>query len=126
MVSFGIFYKNTCGNQIMKKDSTPYKRSTVNSIKCVTNELAKNYGIKNYDPVAKFKEQLSFLGKTVIPNLSGEYLAFEDLSGGKYHIKLWHVRSGAVFEVFAGLTLNAPVQSNPNVPDTPLNPESKR
>ena len=111
----------------MKKDSTLFKkRSNVNSIKGITNELAKNYGIKDYDPAVKFKEQISFLGKTVILNLSGEYLAFEDLSDGKYHIKLWHVRSGAVFEILAGLTLNAPAQSNPNVPNTPTEPKSKR
>jgi hypothetical protein len=110
----------------MKKESTLFKkRSNVNSIRGMTNELVRNYGIKNYDPLTRFKEQLSFLGKTVIPNLSGEYLAFEDLSDGKYHIKLWHVRSGAVFEILAGLTLNAPAQSNPNVPDTP-NRKSER
>jgi len=111
----------------MKKETTPGKDSTDSTnMKGITDELAKNYGIKNYDPITKFEEQFSFLGNPVIPNLSGEYLAFEDLSDGKYHIKLWHVRSGAVFEVLAGLALKAPVSSNLNVPNVPTNPKTKR
>jgi len=102
------------------------KHAKVSSIRGLTNKPAKNSGIKNVDPVAKFKEQFSFSGNPVIPDLSGEYVAFEDLSNGKYHIKLWHVRSGIVFEVLAGLALDAPVSSNPNVPNTPANPERKR
>jgi len=90
------------------------------------NELDRNSEITNVDPSAKLKEHFSFLGNPVIPNLSGEYVAFEDLSNGKYHIKLWHVRSGAVFEVPAGLAFDAPISSNPNVPNTPVNPEGKR
>jgi hypothetical protein len=111
----------------MKKETTPDKDSADSTnMKGITDELAKNYGIKNYDPIAKFEEQFSFLGNPVIPNLSGEYLAFEDLSDGKYHIKLWHVRSGAVFEVLAGLALNAPAPSKLNVPNVPTPPKSKR
>jgi hypothetical protein len=110
----------------MKRETTPGKDSTdPANIKGITDELAKNC-IKNYDPIAKFEEQFSFLGNPVIPNLSGEYLAFEDLSDGKYHIKLWHVRSGAVFEVLAGLALNAPAPSKLNVPNVPTPPKSKR
>jgi len=111
----------------MKKETTPGKDSTDSTnMKGITDELAKNYGIKNYDPIAKFEEQFSFLGNPVIPNLSGEYLAFENLSDGKYHIKLWHVRSGAVFEVLAGLALKAPVSSNLNVPNLQTKTKSKR
>lgn len=111
----------------MKKDTTSgKKRSNTNKTEGIMNDLAKKYGIKNYDPTAKFEEQFSFVGNPVIPNLSGEYLAFEDLSNGKYRIKLWHIRSGAVFEVLAGLALNAPIPSNPNVPNTPPNQKPKR
>jgi hypothetical protein len=111
----------------MKKETTSgKKRSNINDTKGIMNELAKNYGIQNYDPTAKFEEQFSFVGNPVIPNLSGEYVAFEDLSNGKYRIKLWHLRSGAVFEVLAGLALNAPIPSNPNVPNTTPNPKTKR
>ena len=111
----------------MKRKSThSKKRAKVRNIKGLTNKLPKNYGTKNVDSVAKFKEQFSFSGNLVIPDLSGEYVAFEDLSNGKYHIKLWHVRSGTVFAVLAGLALDAPVSSNPNVPNTPANPERNR
>src|SRR4030043_2477985 len=111
----------------MKKETTPGKDSTnATNIEGIPDELAKNYDRKRYDPIAKFEEQFSFLGNPVIPNLSGEYLAFEDLSDGKYHIKLWHVRSGAVFEVLAGLALNASRASKLNVPNVPTPPESKR
>jgi hypothetical protein len=104
----------------MKKETTPGKDSTnANHIEGIPNKLAENYGIENFDPIAKFEEQFSFLGNPVIRNLSGEYLAFEDLSDGKYHIKLWHVRSGAVFDVLVGLALNAPIPSNLNVPTNP-------
>jgi hypothetical protein len=111
----------------MKKEITPGKDSTnATNIEGIPHELAKNYDSKRYDPIAKFEEQFSFLGNPVIPNLSGEYLAFEDLSDGKYHIKLWHVRSGAVFEVLAGLALNAPAPSKLSVPNVPANPKTKR
>jgi hypothetical protein len=95
------------------------KRTNTKNIKGVKKEFAKNYSIQNYDPIAKFKEQFSFVKNPVLPNLSGEYLAFEDLSRGKYRIKLLHIRSGAVFEVLAGISLNAPIHSNPNVPVNP-------
>jgi hypothetical protein len=117
----------------MKKETTSgKKRSNTNKTEGIMNDLAKKYGIKNYDPTAKFEEQFSFVGNPVISNLSGEYVAFEDISDGKYRIKLWHIRSGAVFEVLAGLALNAPIPSNPNVPNvpnvpnTPSKPKSKR
>jgi len=101
----------------MKKESTRCKKHTNrNNTRGITNELSKNYDIKTYDPVAKFKKQFSFAGNRVLPNFSGEYVAFEDISNGKYHIKLAHVRSGAIFEVPLGLALNAPVTKNPIVP----------
>jgi len=111
---------------VKRKSTHSKKRAKVRNIKGLTNKLPKNYGTKNVDSVAKFKEQFSFSGNLVIPDLSGEYVAFEDLSNGKYHIKLWHVRSGTVFAVLAGLALDAPVSSNPNVPNTPANPERNR
>jgi hypothetical protein len=111
----------------VKRDPTRCKKHAKHrNIRGLTQEPAGNSEIKNVDPAAKLKEQFSFLGNPVIPNLSGEYVAFEDLSNGRYHIKLWHVRSGAVFEVPAGLTFNAPISSNPNVPNIPLNPDGKR
>jgi len=110
----------------LKRDSSHCKkRAKVRNIRGLTNEPDRNSEIKNVDP-AKLQEHFSFLGKPVIPNLSGEYVAFEDSSNGRYHIKLWHVRSGAVFEIPAGLAFNAPISSNPNVPNTPVNPEGNR
>jgi hypothetical protein len=110
----------------MKRDSIHCKKhAKVGNIRGSTNEPDGNSEIKNVDPSAKFKEHFSFLGKPVIPNLSGEYVAFEDSSNGRYHIKLWHVRSGAVFEIPAGLAFDAPISSNPNVPNTSVNPEGK-
>ena len=108
----------------MKKEATRCKKRTNQNN--ITNELDKNYGIKNYDPVAKFEEQFSSARNHVIPNLSGEYVAFEDISNGKYRIKLWHVRSGAVFEVLAGLALEAPMLSSSIVPNTPADPDAER
>jgi hypothetical protein len=111
----------------VKRDSSYCKKRTkVRDIRGSTNEPDRNSEIKNVDPSAKLKDHFSFLGNPVIPNLSGEYVAFEDSSNGRYHIKLWHVRSGAVFEIPAGLTFSAPISSNPNVPDTPVSPEGKR
>ena len=36
------------------------------------NDLAKKYGIKNYDPSAKFEEQFSFVGNPVIHPTLGD------------------------------------------------------
>jgi hypothetical protein len=111
----------------VKTDSSHCKKhAKVRNVSGSTNELDGNSEIKNDDPSAKLKDHFSFLGNPVIPNLSGEYVAFEDFSNGRYNIKLWHVRSGAVFEIPAGLAFNAPISSNLNVPNAPANPEGKR
>ena len=111
----------------MKKDSARCKKHAKDrNSRGLPNELDRNSETNKVDLAEKLKKRLSFLGNPVIPNLSGEYVAFEDLSNGKYHIKLWHVLSGAVFEVPAGFAFNAPVRSNLNVPNTPMNPEDER
>jgi beta propeller repeat protein len=33
------------------------------------------------------------------PNVSGDFVAFDDLSTGLYHVRLWHVPTGTVFDV---------------------------
>ncbi|GEM_PF-3196305 len=101
-------------------DSNDNKSTTKNSIKDKDNDL------KYPELVARIKNQFSFSGNQVIPNLSGEYVAFEDLSTGKYLIKLWHVRTGVVFEIRAGMVFNAPMTPKVTAPCTPTNPKCKR
>jgi hypothetical protein len=55
---------------------------------------------------ANGNKNLPFPNPKVNPNFSGEYIAFEDISKGRYIIKLWHVSTGVVFEVTAGLVVN--------------------
>jgi hypothetical protein len=55
---------------------------------------------------ANGNKNLPFPNTKVNPNFSGDYIAFEDFSTGKYIIKLWHVSTGVVFEVTAGLVVN--------------------
>ncbi|HCF56523.1 MAG TPA: hypothetical protein DFS52_00810, partial [Myxococcales bacterium] len=43
--------------------------------------------------------RLELPGEQIYPNISGDFVAFEELAGEGYHIRLWHLPSGAVFDV---------------------------
>ncbi|MGI5862102.1 MAG: hypothetical protein ACOX6T_08585 [Myxococcales bacterium] len=43
--------------------------------------------------------RLELPGEQIYPNISGDFVAFEELVGDGYHIRLWHPPSGAVFDV---------------------------
>jgi hypothetical protein len=114
---------------LMKKESNRCKKHMDgNNNKCTTENSIKDKDndLKYPELVASIKNQFLLSGNQVIPNLSGEYVAFEDLSTGKYLIKLWHVRTGAVFEIRAGLVLNAPTTPKMTAPCTQTNPKCKR
>lgn len=113
---------------LMKKETNCCKKHTDDNNKSVIKDSIKDKDndLKYLELVARAKNQFSLSGNQVLPNLSGEYVAFEDLSTGKYLIKLWHVRTGTVFEIRAGIVLNAPMTPKVTAPCTPINPKCKR
>lgn len=58
--------------------------------------------VYRYDLAARAEARLDLAGAQVNPNVSGDFVAFEDLSEGIYHIKLWHLPTGTVFQVTRG------------------------
>ena len=55
-----------------------------------------------YDLSSGTEKRLALAGYQENPNISGDYVAFEDYSSGPAHIKLWHVPSNSVFQVTTG------------------------
>ncbi len=52
-----------------------------------------------FDLATGVETRLALPGDQVNANVSGDFVAFEDLSSGTYKIKLWHIPSGAVFDI---------------------------
>jgi beta propeller repeat protein len=52
-----------------------------------------------YDLTTGVEKQLLLDGDQVNPNISGDYVVFEDIISGLYHVRLWHVPTGCVFDL---------------------------
>ena len=57
-----------------------------------------------YDLDSGTERRLALPGAQVNPSISGDFVAFEDVATGVYHVRLWHVPSGAVFDTTVGST----------------------
>ena len=55
-----------------------------------------------YDLATGTEQHLALAGDQANPHVSGEFVSMDDLSGGIYHIRLWHYPTGAVFDVTGG------------------------
>jgi beta propeller repeat protein len=55
-----------------------------------------------YDLVTGIEQHLTLAGDQANPHVSGEFVSMDDLSGGLYHIKLWHYPTDEVFDVTGG------------------------
>jgi len=55
----------------------------------------------SFDLTTSDETCLSSAGMHNNPSVSGEFVAFEDASTGTYHIRLWHLPSGLVFDLTA-------------------------
>ena len=60
-----------------------------------------NRDIYLFDLTIGTEKVLSMPGDQVRPNISGEFVAFEDVSTGLYHVMLWHLPTGKVFDLTA-------------------------
>jgi|GEM_PF-1378080 beta propeller repeat protein len=58
--------------------------------------------ICHFDMVSGTEKCLRLEGVQINPNISGDFVSFEDLSTGISHIRLWHVPSDSVFTITAG------------------------
>ena len=55
-----------------------------------------------YDLVTGIEQHLTLAGDQANPHVSGEFVSMDDLSGGLYHIRLWHYPTDEVFDVTGG------------------------
>lgn len=58
--------------------------------------------IRCYDLTSGTVRTLSLPGNQVNPNISRDFVAFEDVQSGTYRVKLWHLPSDRVFDLTAG------------------------
>ncbi|MGA8046215.1 MAG: PxKF domain-containing protein [Dermatophilaceae bacterium] len=56
-----------------------------------------------YDVTTRQTRRLTLAGSQNNPNISGDVVAFEDVSTGMYRIMLWHLPTGAVLQLTDGL-----------------------
>lgn len=52
-----------------------------------------------YDLVSSEERRLMLPGDQLNPNISGDFIAFEDLSSGLYHVSLWHLPTDTVYDI---------------------------
>jgi beta propeller repeat protein len=55
-----------------------------------------------FDLDSQTEKCLSLPGPQFNPHISGDYVSFDDLTSGEYHIKLWRYTTGDVFQVTSG------------------------
>jgi beta propeller repeat protein len=76
----------------------------VSGAKVVWSEYSATTGGKDIllsDLTAGTTQRLALTGDQVNPNISGDFVAFEDVVAGFYHVKLWYLLSDEVFDLTA-------------------------
>jgi beta propeller repeat protein len=85
---------NTSG--VIERDPDTNGRAVVYSRTREDNYL---YDIYYYDLITKEEKRLLLPGDQINPHISGDYVSFEDIVGGCFRVRLWHVPTNTVFDL---------------------------